>query len=92
MSITAKHIPCRKCVSCREMFPKSELIRIVKQDGVLKVDPGGKADGRGAYVCKKATCVATLKKKRGLERAFSTRVPEEIFSVLETLSSNLEVQ
>lgn len=92
MSLTAKHIPCRKCIGCREMLPKGNLIRIVKQDGVLTVDTSGKMDGRGAYVCKNAACIATVKKKRGLERAFSMRVPEEIYTVLETLSSNLEVQ
>ncbi len=92
MSLTAKHIPCRKCIGCREMLPKSSLIRIVKRDGVLKLDPGGKEDGRGAYICKNASCIATVKKKRGLERAFSMRVPEEIYTALESLSSNLEVQ
>ncbi len=92
MSLTAKHIPSRRCIGCREMFPKSSLIRIVKRNGLLKLDLGGKEDGRGAYVCKNAGCVALLKKKRGLERAFNMRVPEEIYTALETLSSNLEVQ
>ncbi|MDD5467403.1 MAG: YlxR family protein [Anaerolineales bacterium] len=51
-----KHIPQRTCVGCREVLPKRSLIRIVRsQEGVL-VDPSGKLAGRGAYLHDKASC------------------------------------
>lgn len=52
-----KRIPERMCVSCRQMKPKNELLRIVNTvDGVV-VDLTGKQNGRGVYICKCAECV-----------------------------------
>lgn len=49
----AKKVPLRQCLGCREMMPKSELIRIVRSnDGQFAVDATGKLNGRGAYICK----------------------------------------
>lgn len=37
---------------CREKKPKSELTRIVRTpSGEVEIDPGGKVNGRGAYIC-----------------------------------------
>ncbi len=74
------------------MKPKEALYRIVKRNGVISVDESGKADGRGAYICKSAACIAAVRKKRGIEKAFRMQTPDEIYTVLEVLSSNLEVQ
>ena len=53
----AKKVPLRQCLGCREMMPKSELIRIVRSnDGQFAVDATGKLNGRGAYICKKSEC------------------------------------
>ena len=47
-----KKIPMRQCLGCREMFPKRELIRVVRSpEGELSLDFKGKAPGRGAYLC-----------------------------------------
>lgn len=51
-----KHIPRRTCVGCREVLPKRSLIRIVKGPDGVKVDPSGKAHGRGAYLHDKRSC------------------------------------
>ena len=48
------------------------------KNGVFRVDPGGKAPGRGAYDCKDGDCISRLEKVRGLERAFKSGVPREI--------------
>ena len=64
-----KHTPLRMCVSCREMKPKNELIRIVSADGIAVIDEKSEIQARGAYVCKNKECVALLKKKRGIERS-----------------------
>ena len=47
-----RHIPERTCVVCREKKPKSELTRIVRTpDGEVVIDPTGRLNGRGAYLC-----------------------------------------
>ncbi len=45
-----RHIPRRTCVGCREVLPKRSLIRIVRGEEGVMVDPTGKAHGRGAYL------------------------------------------
>jgi predicted RNA-binding protein YlxR (DUF448 family) len=45
-----KHIPQRTCVGCRNVLPKRELIRLVRQAEGVQVDPTGKLAGRGAYL------------------------------------------
>ena len=42
-----RKIPMRRCVATGETLPKKELIRIVRTpEGVISVDPTGKANGR----------------------------------------------
>ncbi len=91
MSETAKHIPCRRCVACRTVKPKAELLRVVKYQGKLFIDESGKADGRGAYICKDTSCIKAALKARKLEKAFRGQMPTEIYSGLERLSLNMEV-
>ena len=60
-----KKIPERMCVACRQMRPKTDLIRIVNTaDGVV-VDATGKLSGRGVYLCKSKECVAKALKSKG---------------------------
>ena len=47
-----KKIPQRQCMGCRERKAKREMIRVVRGiDGTVSLDFGGKAPGRGAYIC-----------------------------------------
>lgn len=79
-----KKIPMRQCLGCREMKPKSELIRVVRSpEGELSLDFRGKKPGRGAYLCPDAACLARVRKSRALERAFSVPVGEEIYDALD---------
>jgi predicted RNA-binding protein YlxR (DUF448 family) len=64
--MTTKKIPMRKCLGCGEMFPKKELVRVVRtktgeENGhevyTVSLDKTGKAAGRGAYICKKVRCL-----------------------------------
>ena len=74
-----KKIPMRQCLGCREMFPKRELIRVVRSpEGELSLDFKGKAPGRGAYLCGKPEC---LKKAR--KSALSVEVPDAVYEQLE---------
>lgn len=81
--MTEKKIPMRKCIGCNEMKDKKQLIRIVRNsDGEMNVDPVGKLPGRGAYICKCVECFDTAVKAKRLERAFKTRIPDEIYASL----------
>ncbi len=51
-----KHVPQRTCVGCREIQPKRSFIRIVKGEGGVRIDPTGKAKGRGAYLHEMRSC------------------------------------
>jgi len=52
----ARHIPVRTCVGCRQVLPKRALIRVVRTPEGVKVDPTGKAAGRGAYLHDRRSC------------------------------------
>ena len=76
----AKKIPMRMCIACREMKPKREMLRVVKNaDGEVFIDRKGKASGRGAYLCDREECLELLCKKKMLNRAFSCDIPAEIY-------------
>ena len=51
-----RHIPVRTCVGCRSVLPKRALIRIVRSPQGVRVDPTGKAAGRGAYLHDRRSC------------------------------------
>ena len=85
-----KKIPMRKCIGCNEMKEKRELIRIVRSsEGIMNVDASGKMSGRGAYICKSVNCFDSAVKAKRLERAFKTKIPDEIYQGLrEALGEN----
>ncbi|MBO6239272.1 MAG: YlxR family protein [Butyrivibrio sp.] len=73
-----KKIPMRKCVGCMEMKEKKELIRVIKsQDGRVSLDLTGRANGRGAYICRSKDCLSKAFKNKGLEKSLKSQVPEE---------------
>ena len=79
MAITARKIPLRKCTGCGEMKSKKELIRVVLEpDGNVIIDDTGKKNGRGAYLCRKLSCLEKSLKTKGLERSLKTAIPQEI--------------
>lgn len=90
-----KKVPLRKCTGCGEMKPKKELIRVVKAPdqkneageitgpGGISLDLTGKKPGRGAYVCKSLACLKAARKARRFERAFSCRIPDEVYDKME---------
>ncbi len=82
--MSAKKIPLRMCIGCREMKPKTELYRVVKtQDGNILIDKTNKVSGRGAYICKCGDCLKKAEKSNALARAFSVSIDSEIYSRLE---------
>lgn len=78
-----KKTPMRMCVACRQMKPKSELIRIVRTpDGEIKPFAGNKENGRGAYICASAACLKKAEKSGALTRALDAAVSESVYEEL----------
>jgi predicted RNA-binding protein YlxR (DUF448 family) len=77
--------PERTCVGCRAARPKSELARVVRRpDGAIVVDPSGKMEGRGAYICPTPDCLDKAVRRKGLERGLKAPVPPEAVERLRT--------
>ena len=76
-----KKQPTRMCVVCRQMKPKTELIRAVVNKETLEVclDKTGKMSGRGAYICKNEQCLQDAKKKKSLERALDIKISDDFY-------------
>ena len=65
------------------MRPKKELTRVVRTpEGNVVVDPSGRANGRGAYLCLKTACLDKAIKSRALDRALETKVEADVYDVL----------
>ena len=74
-----KKIPMRMCVGCQEMKEKRNMIRVLRtQENTFCIDTNGKKNGRGAYVCKNADCLAKAIRSHGLERSFKTSIPKDV--------------
>ena len=70
----------RMCIVCRGQSDKKALLRIVKnKDGEIFVDKSGKANGRGAYICKDKECFDKLCKQKSLNKAFKCNISDEIY-------------
>lgn len=83
-----KKIPMRMCVVCRQMMPKKDLIRVVNgSDGEIELDETGKANGRGAYVCKSA-CIDSLQKRKSFDRALGGKTSDELISQIKELKKS----
>ena len=73
------------------MKPKKELLRILRTEtGEFVVDALGKANGRGAYLCRSVECFQKAVKNRGLERSFKQAIPPEVYERREKETRALE--
>ena len=73
-----KRIPQRMCISCRERSAKRTLIRIVRTpEGSVEIDPTGKLNGRGAYLCDDPACWQRALSSEALARALKTELSAE---------------
>ena len=91
MATAPKKIPQRLCTGCGEMKPKKELVRVVKpKDGEIDLDLTGRANGRGAYICKSLSCLQAARKARRFEKAFSCKIPDEVYERMEEALKDCE--
>ncbi len=78
-----KKIPERTCIGCGEKKEKTAFLRIVKKpDGSFSLDPTGRLNGRGAYICNDPACLEKAFRKKALDRAFKEAVPADVLDTL----------
>ena len=85
-----KKIPMRQCLGCNEHKAKGELLRVVRTpEGEIVLDFTGKKSGRGAYICKKVSCLKKARKSGRIGKNLNCDIPEEVFDRMEKeLSEN----
>lgn len=70
-----KHVPMRSCVACRQKMDKRRLTRIVRTaDAGVVIDPTGKLNGRGAYLCDDPACWQRAVNNRIVDSALKTEL------------------
>lgn len=79
-----RKIPERQCLGCNQHFPKTELLRVVRDpSGNVSLDFTGKKSGRGAYICKNVACLSKAQKSRRLSRNLECEIPEDVYLAME---------
>jgi predicted RNA-binding protein YlxR (DUF448 family) len=61
----------RTCLGCRRSRPQAELLRIVRTpDGGIEADLRRRAEGRGAYLCRREACLSECMRRGRWSQAF----------------------
>lgn len=85
-----KHVPVRTCVACREPGAKRGLTRIVRTpEGDIRIDPTGKLNGRGAYLCDKPACWERAVSSPVLSRSLNVQFSQEIRDYIKEFAASL---
>jgi predicted RNA-binding protein YlxR (DUF448 family) len=78
------------CVSCRDRSAKRTLVRIVRTpEGVVEIDPTGRRNGRGAYLCDDPACWERALRSDTLARALNTTIDAETLDMLRRHAATL---
>jgi predicted RNA-binding protein YlxR (DUF448 family) len=72
-----RHVPMRTCVVCRDKTNKRTLVRLVRTESGVQIDPSGKLNGRGAYLCDRASCWERAVNSDILSKALRTSLTAE---------------
>ncbi|AGA69998.1 putative nucleic-acid-binding protein implicated in transcription termination [Desulfitobacterium dichloroeliminans LMG P-21439] len=79
-----RKIPQRMCLGCQEMKPKKDLIRVVRTpEGTVELDPTGKRNGRGAYICLQVDCFRAAVKGKRFQKALELELSPQVIEELE---------
>ena len=70
----------RCCVVCRRIADRDQLWRISRRaNGVIAFDPEARLEGRGAYFCRTAECIAAVvADPRRLARSLRSSPPRDV--------------
>jgi len=70
-----KQVKQRTCIACRRVRDKGDLLRLVRTPaGSIEIDPRGRKEGRGAYLCRDLACWVNGLKGDRLEHALRGRL------------------
>jgi len=87
-----KHVPQRTCIACRKVAGKRSLIRIVRTEQGIEMDPTGKKAGRGAYLHSNQACWKAILTGNRLSQALRTPLSAENRQTLTTFMAGLPQQ
>lgn len=91
--VRPKHVPVRTCIACRTSGDKRTLTRIVRtpeQD--VRIDPTGKANGRGAYLCDRPACWERAIGSSLLARSLNVELTPEAIQTLKQYAATLQAE
>lgn len=78
-----RKVPMRKDIVTGEMFPKKELVRVVKnKENKVMIDPTGKQNGRGAYILLDVETAKKAKSEKVFNKAFGMSIPNDFYDQL----------
>lgn len=78
----------RTCIVCRAKQDASAMLRIGKsKDGSIAV---GTRSGRGAYICKNASCIEKALKTNALNRVFRKQIDKTVLEELKLKGESVE--
>ena len=69
----------RRCISCRKIFDRVNLLRITHENKSRVLINSG--IGRSAYICKTKICTQNPKLKKNLQRALKTNFDNKFYEV-----------
>lgn len=73
-----RKVPTRTCIACRTSSDKGAFVRVVRTpEGHVHVDPTGRANGRGAYLCADVACFETAAMRRRLGSALNVKLLDD---------------
>lgn len=73
----------RMCISTREIKNIKDLYRVVKTpSGIILIEEDKHLPGRGAYISKNIEAIKIAQKKKLLNKALRTNVPDIIYEQL----------
>lgn len=84
-----KHVPQRTCIACRQTGGKRALIRLVRTDQGVQVDPTGKHAGRGAYLHPNRRCWEAALASNRLAGALRTQLSADSRAALQEFMATL---
>ena len=83
-----QRIILRRCISCREIFDRNNLLKITKDNNSgLLINAG---TGRSAYLCKTRKCTRDPKVKKSLQRSLRTSFDQFFYEVFKIETQNYE--
>ena len=69
----------RRCISCRGIFDRVNLLRITHENKLgIFINSG---NGRSAYICKTKNCTQDPRLKKNLQRALKTNFDNKFYEV-----------